>query len=153
MDPEWSVFTHYLRDESMMGLQYAFSSIAPFMTLILGIITVILVALLYVRYITQRKKEICLLKVNGLSRWDTVRLILTELVLQTVVILLASLLALVIIHLGVQTLMGYPMHMNYPAKLVQIGPLIFVIMLVPSLLALLVFQRMDVALVLRETTS
>ena len=56
-----------LRDESMMGLQYAFSSVAPFMTLILGIITVILVTLLYVRYITQRKKEICLLKVNGLS--------------------------------------------------------------------------------------
>lgn len=153
MDPEWSVFTHYLRDESMMGLQYAFSSVAPFMKVILGIITVILVGLLYVRYITQRKKEICLLKVNGLSRWDTVKLILTELVLQTMVILLASLMALVIIHLGVQTLMGYPMNMNYPVKLVQIGPLIFVIMLVPSLLALLVFQRMDVALVLRETTS
>ena len=153
MDPEWSVFTHYLRDESMMGLQYAFSSVAPFMTLILGIITVILVTLLYVRYITPRKKEFCLLKVNGLSRWDTVRLILIELILQTIVIVLASLVALIVIQLGVQTLLGYPMVMHYLGKLVQIGPLIFVIMLVPSLLALLVFQRMDVALVLRETTS
>ena len=88
-----------------------------------------------------------------MSRWDTVRLILIELILQTIVIVLASLVALIVIQLGVQTLLGYPMAMHYLGKLVQIGPLIFVIMLVPSLLALLVFQRMDVALVLRETTS
>ena len=154
MDPEWSVFTHYLRDESMMGLQYAFSSVAPFMTLILGIITVILVTLLYVRYITQRKKEICLLKVNGLSRWDTVRLDLDRIDPSDDRDRAGKFGGRSLsIQLGVQTLLGYPMVMHYLGKLVQIGPLIFVIMLVPSLLALLVFQRMDVALVLRETTS
>lgn len=153
INPEWNVFTHYLRDESMLGMQYAFESIAPFISVILGIITVVLVALLYGRYITQRKKEICLLKVNGLSRWDTIRLLLIELLGQTLVVLAASLLALVMIQLGMQMLFDYPMTMDYLGQLAVVGPLIFVIMLIPSLLALLIFQRMDVALVLRETSG
>lgn len=153
INPEWAVFTHYLRDESMIGMQHAFESVMPFIRTVLLVLNIVLISLLYGRYITQRKKEICLLKVNGLSRLNTIQMITIELFLQTLFILVASLMGLIIIDLGIGTLLGYPLQVDYMMKIMLIAPMIFIMMLIPSLVALLVFQRIDVALVLRESSG
>lgn len=123
---------------------------APFIIAILFLICSMMTFLIYSRYISQRQKEMLLLKVNGLSKKEVTYLILVELFVQAIVIALVSMIFISALYIYVSYIKKIALEINYLRDSTIVLVFAFLWMMIPSAISLWIFQRDDIAQALRN---
>lgn len=116
--------------ENSMG---TLKELTPFMMTIMLLISIALIALIYIKYVTNRRKEMCLLRVNGLSKKEMLFLLMVELMIQAICIGVVSSVLVFILYQGLEYLLEIQVTLNYFKSLIQAVCLSFVFVLIPSI--------------------
>lgn len=131
-------------------VQTIMEAFAPMMMIGLGLIGVLMIALIYIKHIQNRQLEINLLKINGLHKGEVMRLVIAELLMQTVIISCFALGVVVIIYPWIKSMLSVRIYMDYLDTTIKCFACVFAFMFIPSILALISFQRSDMATLLRK---
>lgn len=119
------------------------------LAIVLILICALMLFLICSRYIRQRKKEMCLLRVNVLSKSEVFDLIFVELVMQALTITFVACLFLSILYLymiwGQKLAIAIHVFLDIGKSLVYA----FMLLSIPSIVSLLSYQHDDLAVALR----
>lgn len=150
VDPEFGVFNRVFRVGYLEQVLDNVKKVTPFLMLILAIISVTLIIMIYVRYINNRRFEICLLKVNGMSKLEILKMMLIETLVQVMIISILSLIFLMMIYFAVSNWMNLDLSFQYSSSILKAIGLSVIYILPPSIVSIIIFQRQDPAVFLRN---
>lgn len=150
IDPDLSIFSQPNKTEILSKTMEIIKDFAPFLTMMVIFITGLLVFLIYSRYIVNRKIEICLLKANGLSTAEIIYLIMIELLVQALIISFFAIIFITILYQWMSHVLEIDIALNYLLAYLESVAFAFMMMAIPSLISLVLYQRYDPAVILRN---
>ena len=153
INSELGVYNRFTR---VQDIQTLFERFISYINMIIYVFLIICFMFLYItftRYILNRKKEILLLKTNGLSVHNIFELIIYELGCHTLLMTSISSVCLVSLYMVFANVIKIPIYVNLLSDILIIGIISFAFMLVPSIISLIVFQKNSIAEELRNTIT
>ncbi len=130
-------------------IETVMEAFAPVITIGFTLIGMLMIGLIYAKYIKNRQLEINLLKINGLNKLEIINLIVVELLIQTVLISAFSMFLITVLYRFIKSLLGVQIYLDYLNAVVMCFGSVLGFMLIPSVVALICFQRKDMAATLR----
>lgn len=150
LDPTLGVFNVAFRGRYLEETLQNIHTLTPFIFLMSIGISVILIVMIYSRQIMNRRKEMCLLKVNGLNKQDIVKLILVEMLLQIGIITVLSVIEISGVSFFIEKMMLLKMETNLVVMLIKCFTITSLFIIPPSMIASFYFQKDSVAKILRN---
>lgn len=142
----FSAFSRTTEGNSVMTNIKDFLNVLAFVILLLSIL---LIGLIYSGYMMNRKSEISLLRVNGLSKKEISKLVLIEMILQTIMI---SCISLVLAYFGYQyfqRVADLSIQTRWYSDIFRSQLFAFLLMFFPNSISLFIYQKVDMATALR----
>lgn len=126
------------------------NTFAPSMTISMILMSILLIILVYSKYIENRQIEINLLRVNGLRKLEVVKVVIMELLIHALIIGISSTILLFVLYQIMQetlnTFLSFSMIQSFfISTIISLG-LIFI----PAFISLTIFQRQDIADIMRN---
>lgn len=147
---DFGVFNDVFRIAYLDEVLKSIEMVTPFLMSVLMLITIAMIIIVYTRYINNRKIEMCLLEVNGLSKYELTKLLMVELGLQVSFIAIISIVMLRGLVTLVNTITPFVLEMNVLDALKYSLGYAFLFILPPTLISLWIFERQDPTTILRN---
>lgn len=150
INPEFGVYSPIVTTPLIETAIRSFKTIIILMMNMQLVITTILMFLVFLRYMGNRKKEICLLKVNGLSNRELIRLILMDMGIKAIAISVSAMIFILMIEKLSMEYLEINMSLSHINAYWSSIIYSFGLMVIPSLMSILSYQKYDPAVVLRN---
>lgn len=144
------VYSPYMRTDGQVVALESINTYCPFIMKVTFILMVTMMFLVYSKYVTSRKLEICLLKANGMNRLEVFILIILELCIQALLIASFAVFFVTLICKGMEMLLATMIPVAYLHTYLSSIIFSFVVMVVPSVIGLAFYQFYDPAVILRN---
>ncbi len=140
-----------LRTNHLVDFMHSILQIKPLMMMVVTLLTCALMIIVYSRYMSNREKEYCLLKINGLSKNEIYQMMFVELMIQATMISIFAMMS----SFGLFTLVKMLFELNisvniglYYAKLLCAS---FILIFVPTMMTTFIIQKNEPADMLRKS--
>lgn len=148
-DSELGVFSAFSRTTEGNSVMTNIRNFLNILALVIILLSILLIGLIYSGYMMNRKAEICLLRVNGLSKKEILKLVLIEMILQTIMISCMSLIMAYVGYQYFQKAADLSIQTRWYADILISQFFAFLLMFFPNFISLFIYQRVDMATTLR----
>ena len=150
VNPMFGVYNQMVELENLDKSMESLKELSVFVMVLIALLSVPLILLIYVKYIAGRKKEIYLLRVNGLRKTELIWLLCLEIGIQTCCICCVTIFFIFVESFLIKGFVGYPISINYIKTIAIVLSFTFLITLIPAICACVIYLFDDPSRMVRS---